>query len=416
VPQFVSGPGLVPQAPNVFPADVDLFVSASLDYPQIYEGMLKAIATQEEMSRKYSGRYRNQPVVSAPPETPFAIYEKKLGLKIKDDLLPLLGNELAVALPRKKKKPADQAATNPSAVDSRSGDTAQTAANAGPNPVIAIAIKDREAVKRLIPKMLEAVGLAGASLLAQTEKRDGAEIVSYAGAFSYAFIDDFLVFSPDPEEMRHVVEAYLTHQTLSSDSHFRNYTRWQPRALLGQVYMAPGLVEEYMVGNARSGAVPDKVNDFLSGVNPVIDPLTYSVSNDGLGPLHELHVPKNLIQLLIAQALASESESLSSNNEATARSIMRNLANAEATFKSTEGNSGYGTVDQLAAAGLISKEMLERYGYKVDVSASADKFEITAMPLEYGKSGKLSFFIDESQILRGGDHGGGAATVNDQPI
>ena len=419
VPQFVSGSAIAPESPNIFPADVDLFASVSLDYPQIYEGLLKAFADSEERQRKYAGPYERRPANSTPPETPFAFYEKKLGLKIKDDLLPLLGNELALALPKKAKKTTNDVATS-STVTPPAGDSAQqnaaASSNAGPNPLIAIAVKDREAVGRLIPKIIEGFGLKGASLLAQSEKRDGTEIVSYAGVFSYAFVGDFLVLSPDPAETRHVVDAYLNHQTLSSDSHFRNYTRWQPRQVLGQLYMAPGLVAEYTVGSGRSGAALDKVNAFFSGVNPVIDPLTYSLSNDGLGPLHELHVPKNLLQVLVAEMLVGASESMPSSNEAIARGLMQSLANAEATFKSTEGNSSYGTLEQLVSAGLFNAEMLEKYGYRIEVSASPDKFQITAVPTEYGTTGKLSFFIDESQILRGGDHGGGAATADDQPI
>ena len=78
---------------------------------------------------------------------------------------------------------------------------------------------------------------------------------------------------------------------------------------------------------------------FFSGVNPVIDPLTYSLSNDGLGPLHELHMPKNLLQLLVAQTMAGASESLPMSNESVTSSMMHTVASAEATFKSTEGNS-----------------------------------------------------------------------------
>jgi hypothetical protein len=414
VPQFASGPAMAPESPNVFPADVDLFVSVSLDYPQIYEGMLKALGGIEEQQKKYGRPYERLSGSSGPPETPFAYYEKKLGLKIKDDLLPLLGNELALALPRKAKKTSNETATNPTA-KSDSGESAPQSANAGPNPLIAVAIKDREAVGRLIPKIIEGFGLKGASLLAQSEKRDGTEIVSYAGVFSYAFVDNFLVLSPDPAEVRHVVDAYLNHQTLSSDSHFRNYTRWQSRTLLGQVYMAPGLVGEYTVGSGRSGAALDKLNSFFSGVNPIIDPLTYSLSNDGLGPMHELHMPKNLLQVLLAEMLVGSSEAKPMSNETITRSVMHSLASAEAAFK-TQENTGYGTVDQLVSAGLLSKDMLDKYGYRIEVSASPDKFEITAVPIEYGTTGKLSFFIDESQVLRGGDHGGGAATVNDQPI
>jgi hypothetical protein len=420
VPQFVSGPAMAPDSPNIFPADVDLFVSVSLDYPQIYEGMLKALVAREQQQKKYAGPYERQLATSGSRETPFAYYEKKLGLKIKDDLLPVLGNELGLALPRKAKKTANGAATNPIATSSAIADSKQPPAdagsNAGANPVIAIEVRDREAVGRLIPRIIEGFGLKGASLLAQTEKRDGAEIVSYAGVFSYAFVGDFLIVSPDPAETRHVVDAYLNHQTLSSDSHFRNFTRWQPRQVLGQVYMAPGVVEEYIVGSGRSGARPDKINDLLSGVNPVIDPLTYSLSNDGLGPFHEIHVPKNLVQSLVAKTLVGANESLPSRNEGVARSIVRNIASAEMTFKSTEENNGYGTLDQLVSAGLVSNEMLEKYGYRVEVSASLDKFEIIAVPIEYGTTGILSFFIDESQILRGGDHGGGAATIADQPL
>ena len=416
VPQFISGPAMAPESPNIFPADVDLFLTVSLDYPQIYEGMLKAFAGVEEMQKKPRGPYDRRQATSEQRETPFAFYERKLKLKIKDDLLPLLGNELALVLPQKTKKAANEPATNPPANSPGAADTGPQSAGISFSPVIAIAVKDREAVRRLIPKIIEGFGLEGASLLAQTEKRDGAEIVSYGGAFSYAFVGDFLVLTPDPAETRHVVDAYVNHQTLSSDSHFRNFTRWQPRQVLGQVYVAPGLVEEYTVGRGRSGAAPDKMSEFLSGVNPVIDPLTYSLSNDGLGPFHELHMPKNLVQLLVAQTLVGANESLPSRNESIARSMMHSVASAEATFKSTEGNNAYGTLDQLVSAGLLGKEPLEKYGYRIEVSASPDKFQITAVPVDYGTTGKLSFFIDESQILRGGDHGGGAATADDQPI
>lgn len=95
---------------------------------------------------------------------------------------------------------------------------------------------------------------------------------------------------------------------------------------------------------------------------------------------------------------------------------MRNVASAEATFKATEGSNGYGTLDQLVSAGLVGKEMSEKYGYRIEVSASSDKFQITAVPLEYGNTGRLSFFMDESHVLRAGDHGGGAATLSDQPV
>ena len=411
LPQFVSGPALVPESPNIFPADTDLFVSVSLDYPQIYDGMLKAIANVEEQSRKYSGQTVKD---GPPPESPFASYEKKLGLKIKDDLLPLLGNEMALALPKKAPSPSPTPA-NPDAEKTTPADTEQkTARVKEPNPVIAISVKDREAVGRLIRKIIESFGFKGANLLAQTEKREGTEITSYGNVFSYAFVGDFLVVSPDAAATRHVVDSYLNHQTLSSDSHFRNFTRWQPRQVLGQVYMAPGLVEQYISVMTTGG--PDKMSEFLSRMSPVIDPLTYALSADGLGPLHELHVPRNLLLLLVAGISSEAGQAPLQANEAVAKSALQSVAAAEASFQADKGNGRYATLDELLSEGLVGKELIQRYGYTIELTVSANKFEAVAIPVEYGKTGRLSYFIDESGVLRAGDHGGGAATIADQPV
>jgi hypothetical protein len=89
---------------------------------------------------------------------------------------------------------------------------------------------------------------------------------------------------------------------------------------------------------------------------------------------------------------------------------------AEATFLVTQGNDRYGTIDELISANLLSKETMQKYGYRIEVAASGSKFEATAVPLEYGQTGRMSYFIDESGVMRGGDHGGGPATISDQPV
>ncbi|HEV7798209.1 MAG TPA: DUF3352 domain-containing protein [Pyrinomonadaceae bacterium] len=413
-PQFVSGPPIVPESPNIFPADTNLFVSVSLDYPQIYEGMLKALANAEARAKKNLGGVLNE---GPPPESPFAFYEKKLGLKIKDDLLPLLGNELALALPKKAPSPSPTL-TNPGAekTTADSGEQ-QTTKSADPTPVIAIAVKDREAVARLIPKLIEGLGFKGASLLAQTEKKDGTEITSYAGVFSYAFIGDFLIVSPDAAETRRTVDAYLNHQTLSSDSHFRNFTHWQPRQVLGQVYVGPDLMETYNpFSRGMGGSVNARTNDYLSRLSPLIEPTTYVLSNDGSGPLHELHIPRNLLLWMIGSSMVAAEASPLRGDEAAAQSLLRTVHSAEMTFQATTGNGRYGNLAELVAANLVIKESLTRSGYSIEVSASDDKFEAIAVPVEYRITGTLSYFIDESGVLRAGDHAGAAATASDQPV
>ncbi|HEX9545025.1 MAG TPA: DUF3352 domain-containing protein [Pyrinomonadaceae bacterium] len=406
-PQFISGPAVIPGSPSVLPADVDLFVSASLDYPQIYDGLLKTIATMNERSREYS----LQTVSAIQPASPFADYEKKLGLKIKDDILPLLGNELAVALvPRN----AGEDAANPSA--SPAADSQQKIKTYDPDPLIAIAVKDKEAARHLIPKLIESFGVKGASFLAQTERKDDTEITTYANVLSYAFVGDFLLLSPNPDATKRAVASYLNAETLSASSHFRNASRWQSRQVLAQVYMAPALVERYGLTGNLTGPGNEKIAELLSRLNPTIEPLTYSLSNEGSGPLHELHVPKNLLLLMVASISKDAGAAPLKANEAAAKSELRTLVSAEATYQATTGDGRYGTLEELIKAGLISKEPIERYGYEIELTVSANKFEATAVPLEYGKSGRFSYFVDDSAVVRGGDHGGGPATVSDSPI
>jgi len=221
--------------------------------------------------------------------------------------------------------------------------------------------------------------------------------------------------SPNAAATRRTVDSYLNHQTLSSDSHFRNFTRWQPRQVLGQVYVAPSLVELY--GPGSGGVfVNEKMSEFLSHMNPAIDPLTYALSNDGQGPLHELHMPKNLLQLLIAGASSEVSQAPLQTNERIARSTLQSVAGAEASFWTDKGDGRYATLDELVSEGLVNKDLLQRYGYTIELSVSGNKFEAVAIPAEYGKTGRLSYFIDETGVLRAGDHGGGAATIADHPI
>lgn len=417
VPQFVTGPALVPASPAIFPADIDLLVAVSLDYDQIYQGMVKSFADSEEASRKFNTVRASGPAPNAdrPPETPFTILEKNLGLKIKDDILPLLGNEIALGM----KSPAAVAAnqTSPAAGNKGENSAEEKPVSPDPSPILAISVKDKEGVKRLIPKIIASLGMKGANLFAQTEKRGETEIVSYAGAFSYAFIGDFLVLSTDPAAARHVADSFLEHQTLSSNSHFRNATRWQPRQVQGQVYLGPDLIERYNPITGTSGMpVNEKMRDFLSQLNPVIDPLTYALSNDGMGPFHELHVPKSLLVLLTA-GIASDAEATPlTTNESIAKSLLQTVASAEATFQSGKGDGRYGTLDELIKEGLVAKDMLEKYGYKIEVTVSLNKFEAVAIPVEYGTTGRLSYFVDESGLLRGGDHAGGPATIADKPI
>jgi hypothetical protein len=413
IPQLISGPASVTEAASILPADTEVVVSASIDFSQTYREMKK----QAEASAK-----ETQPQVSAGAPASvdsFAEFEKKAGFKISDDLLPVLGNELAIGVPLKTMNGIGVfGLPNPSPPKS-SGDAANEKDRAPELPIILIAIRDRDAVRRLMPRVLDGLGVGMANMLAQTERREDSEIVNYAGMFSYAFVGNFLVIS-DSASVRRVADANANRQTLSSNNIFRNARRWQPRQTLGEIYVSPKLMEGYQdqVGK-QAGMMDAKIRDFLLQLTPASSAITYALSHDGLGATHELHLPKNLILAWVASTSAVMSamkDGAPEMNEMIAISTLQVLANGEESYKSTTGNGTYGSIEELIEHKLVSKDMFEKYGYKYDVTASSNAFTAVATPAEYGKTGKRSFFIDKTGIVRGDDHGGAPASGADNPV
>jgi hypothetical protein len=408
-PSLIPGPQITSEASSILPADTEFFASVSLDLPQIYALMAKQQIPDDGDSAEI------RTISATEGAGPFAELEKQLKLKVKDDILPLLGSELVITIPLKMLDdgpiPSGVVAANPPP-NSKEADKKSPE----PSVIVALSLKDKEGVRLLLPKIVDSLGFKGASALAQTERHDNVELVSYASAFSYAFIDNFLVLSADASAIRHVVDSYLKHETLASDTQFRNYTRWHPRQLQGQVYISPALMESYKTwANQPSTLISDQMREILSRLSLVAQPVTYSLSNDGLGTMHEVHVPKNLLLMAVA-GLASESNpSPIVQNERSAMGALAMISNAEIRYHSGKGRGSFGTMDQLFAEGLLAEGFLN-HGYKIELTLVGSKFEVTAVPDEYGKTGRNSYFVDHTNVLRGGDHGGSAATADDDPI
>ena len=320
MPVLAPGPAIAPEAPSILPADTEMLITASLDLPYIYTAVSKPRALLE---------MRHGQMTAEPGEmqSPLVDLEKQLKINIKDQLLPLLGSEIAISLPMtgmdwlQPPRSATPATSQPSPLPSpepspdpenTSADTftvTETTRNISFSeaaPVLVLSLKDKEGMRALLPKLIESMAFKGASSLAQTERREDTELVSYVNVVAYAFIGNFLVISPDVKATRHVVDSYLKRQTLSGDINFKNSTRWLPRQVQGQVYISPSLMESYRTWIQQPTApVDEQTRAFLTRFSIVAQPVTYSLSNEGFGPLHELHLPKNLVLLLIAAAAGS---------------------------------------------------------------------------------------------------------------
>ena len=400
MPALIPGPPVVFESPAILPANTEILVTMSLDLPQIYN----LLSRPRPNSMVYRSRGTNQPVDETRHESPFAAIEKKLKMNLKDDLLPLLGSEIAVGLPSTG---LALVGMSPTMITGQSG--------ANSSSVMLISLKDKEGVRALMPKIVDALGFKGASALAQSEKKEDTEIVSYLNAFSYAFVGNFLVLSSNAATVRNVVESYLKHETLGGETNFKNFTRWQPRPAQGQVYVSPALMESFKASPDTIKNVADPSKAFLMQLSsaPAL-PITYSLTNEGFGPLHEIHIPKNLVLMAVTGISGGLNPTPERQSELRAMTVMYMIPGAQEAYKEKTGS--YGTMDQLMETKNIPKEMFEGVGYKFEVFVTGDKYEAFAVPIEYGKNGKMSYFIDQTRTLRGADHNGASANSSDPPV
>jgi hypothetical protein len=88
--------------------------------------------------------------------------------------------------------------------------------------------------------------------------------------------------------------------------------------------------------------------------------------------------------------------------------MMTRISLAQVLY-SQNHNLNFGNMAELVAAGVIPKDIegTESTGYRFQINRSADakSWYATAEPVQYGRSGRLSFYLDASGV-RSGDFGG----------
>ena len=124
----------------------------------------------------------------------------------------------------------------------------------------------------------------------------------------------------------------------------------------------------------------------------------------------------------VARLTARQQRNLIKYNEAGAIRTLQLLLSAEATYQSTTGNGDYGTIEELGKEQLIDYVLAEghRYGYlfrvrreKRSSESPQASLEIVAVPQTYGRTGRRSFYMNESGVIHFADKGGAEANPRD---
>lgn len=429
LPNLFNGPPVSSESATVAPADTDVFFSTSLEWTRIFNGIL---ATADERAAREQAVTADHPAMTEGNQATMSLgddskplmsgpvveaIERLFGFKFKEDLLPSLGNEIAFSVPlsyftssgRRSRAEAEEKESK----EGKEEKKAEKKAEAG--FVIIVALADAEKARKILPRVAMALGEAAPGA-AQTEKREGLDIQNLGG-FSYVIINNHLALAEDVRAVRHVVDSYARRQTLDATNKFRDATAWQPKQRVAQVFVADTAMK-YAQEDARRAAKVSSdplVAALASQLDMTPEPAAYAATNEGDVLVHELRVPVNFIKTYAANLMISIKEAPINNGEAMAHYALSAVVRAQERFKAEKQQQRYATLEELVKEDIIEKWVFERQQYKIELNVSGDKFEATAVPLDYGKTGRRSFFVDESGVIRAADHQGKPATVEDPP-
>lgn len=101
-------------------------------------------------------------------------------------------------------------------------------------------------------------------------------------------------------------------------------------------------------------------------------------------------------------------------DEKLAAGQLRTVQRAEESYKAI--NNRYGSMQELIDRGDLTRDPSGHLSYKFTLTASETSFHCDAVPQVYGTSGRYSFYIDDRNELRGGDHKGSPASASDEVI
>lgn len=414
LPNVISGPPVTVETSAVAPADAEVFIAGSLDWQRMFDALLN---TAKESEKGVEAALAANPdamladVEDGKPvstEATIATIEKLFGFKFKGELLPALGNEIALSMPLDL---FNAPRFNPPVGE----DEEETK----PGPVVMLALNNPEVAQRTLPRLFAVMGYGATMTPTETEKREGFEIAS-SPAFSYAFVNDFLLLGYDARHVRHAVESFAHGRTLAHAEGYRDATAWQQPQRLLHVYVADELMRGTIkdARKAATGSTDPVVLAALTRLDIKPEPAALATVNEGDALLHELRLPVGLFKAFAVAGIIGSKEGPLLAKEMSALYALQFIYEAQRRFREDDEHERYATFEELKGANFIDDAFIKsaREGYKIEVVALGDRFEATATPVEYGVTGRRSFYVDQTGVMRGADHKGRPATAQDPPV
>ena len=284
-----------PMAANFASPSADVFIDLMIDWDKLLDaiqsmfGMFAGAVAGANGAQSSSG-----PQADQPQNVDFlAMVEASLGFSFKHDLIPTLGNELAITL----------SGFDGNSISASPGyaTTNRPVKKSAPRFMLIVAVRDEAKFEKLLLKLLSGPRGAAARPFVRTPYR-GATISS-SKDFAYTITGGFLLAGGNVAELRRAIDAHAAGNALASMPEFRQAIGSSRQATL-QAYissrMSRDLFQSLSKELARSSETPD------ARIEPgslTASAIGFSMTGGDDGLMIEAHIPTSLAILALGSIL-----------------------------------------------------------------------------------------------------------------
>ncbi|HJQ70552.1 MAG TPA: DUF3352 domain-containing protein [Blastocatellia bacterium] len=289
-----------PQAPRFAASNTDFFVDLMVDWEKLYEGLESIFAMVAGAQAAGAGQQGGTAGSALQSGDLLQMMEAQLGFSIKNDLLPTLGGEVAIAVsgfnevlsaqPKQGKRRA-----------------------AGPSFTLMLALKDPVKFEKYFNRLFSRMGGQTTQAYARAPYRG--TTISYGKSMAYAISGGFFVAGGSVAQIRRALDAKAADGSLASSPEF-NQAMGAPRPLMLQVYISSGAANGFFKTIASQaaklnagGGLPVPASSSRSAIGVTMTPAA-----DGL--MLDVRVPAELAVMALA-AMATEKPSAYGINSQT---------------------------------------------------------------------------------------------------
>jgi hypothetical protein len=275
------------------PSNADIFVDLMIDWDKLLDaiqsmlGMFAGAAAAGAGNPQPNGGLQASGAQGADL---LAMAEASLGFSIKHDLVPTLGNELAITLS------GFNSVSMPTAASVGQTGNA-TAKRSSPRFLLVLAVRDEVKFEKLLVRLLNGPTGSAGQPLARTLYR-GATINSRKDV-AYAITSGFLLAGGSPAEIRRAIDAHALGSSLASAAEFRQaFDGSRPTTLRAYLSsrLSKDLYDSLLKETAKSGAGSEEA---VAG-SQTSSPIALSMIPDEDGLMIEARVPTNLALLALS--------------------------------------------------------------------------------------------------------------------